>query len=331
MLVIDGIELNECLREDEMTFFKETAKMNGVICCRCSPLQKAQVVKKMKDYTGLCVAAIGDGGNDVGMIQEADVGIGIVGKEGKQASLAADFSINEFNNILRLTLLHGRMSYLRTALLGQFVVHRGLIVTIIQSIFTIIFYFCSIPVFNNYLLLGYATYYTFLPVFCLVFQKDVDYDDLVLRYPNLYLTLQKGRLMSARTILIWATQSLYQGTVVMLLGIVLFKDSFVNIIIINFSALLLIEFLNLHTEIRKGDFLVYSCMVLSFMIYVASVWIFKEYFDLNSIGIMFILKVIAITAVAWIPIHLIKWITEKINPSEASKINRHMHSSLNNH
>ena len=331
MLVIDGNELNLCLNEDEITFFKQTSKMNGVICCRCSPLQKAQIVKKMKQYTGLCVAAIGDGGNDVGMIQEADVGIGIVGKEGKQASLSADFSINEFNNILKLLLWHGRMSYLRTALLGQFVVHRGLIVSIIQAIFSIIFYFCSIPVFNNYLLLGYATYYTFLPVFCLVFQQDVDNDELVLKYPNLYQTLQKGRLLSARTVLVWTAQSLYQGTVVMLLAILLFEDSFVNIVIINFSALLLIELLNLYTEIRKGNLLIYSCMVLSFMIYVASVWIFKEYFDLTSIGIMFILKVIAITAVAWIPIHVIKYVSDKINPSDASKINQNMNNLINHY
>lgn len=329
VLVIDGAELNMCLREDEMTFFKTASKMNGVICCRCSPLQKAQVVKKMKEYTGLCIAAIGDGGNDVGMIQEADVGIGIVGKEGKQASLAADFSVSEFNSILRLLLWHGRVSYLRTALLGQFIVHRGLIVSIVQSIFTIIFYFCAIPVFNNYLLLGYATYYTFLPVFCLVFQQDVDHDGLVLKYPDLYQTLQKGRLLSARTVLIWTAQSLYQGTIVILLAILFFNDSFVNIVIINFSALLLIELLNLFTEIRRGNLLIYGCMVLSFMIYVASVWIFKEYFDLSSVGIMFVLKVVTITAIAWVPVHIIKCVSDKIYPSEASKINKHFHASAN--
>lgn len=327
VLVIDGAELNMCLRENEMAFFKAVAEMKGVICCRCSPLQKAQIVKKMKEYTGLCIAAIGDGGNDVGMIQEADVGIGIVGKEGRQASLAADFSVDEFNSILRLLLWHGRMSYLRTALLGQFVVHRGLIVSIVQAIFTIIFYFCSIPVFNNYLLLGYATYYTFLPVFCLVFQQDVDHDALVLKYPNLYQTLQKGRLLSARTVLTWTAQSLYQGTIVMLLAILFFNDSFVNIVIINFSALLLIELLNLFTEIRRGSLLIYGCMLLSFAVYVASVWIFKEYFDLSSVGIMFVLKVLGITAIAWIPVHVIKWVCNKVNPSEASKINQHLHAS----
>lgn len=63
------------------------------MCCRCSPTQKSEVVRHIKNYTKRRTCAIGDGGNDVAMIQEANVGIGIVGKEGKQASLAADFSI----------------------------------------------------------------------------------------------------------------------------------------------------------------------------------------------------------------------------------------------
>ena len=75
---------------------------------------------------------IGDGGNDVGMIQEADLGIGIVGKEVKQVSLDADFSFMEFLAGKLLLLWHGRLSYKRSAFLSQFVIHRGLIISIIQ-------------------------------------------------------------------------------------------------------------------------------------------------------------------------------------------------------
>jgi phospholipid-translocating ATPase len=65
--------------------------------CRCSPTQKADIVRLLKKFSGgKRIAAVGDGGNDVGMILEADVGIGIVGKEGMQAALASDFSINHF-------------------------------------------------------------------------------------------------------------------------------------------------------------------------------------------------------------------------------------------
>ena len=274
----------------------------------------------MKIYTSLRVAAIGDGGNDVGMIQEADVGIGIVGKEGKQASLAADFSILQFDTVSRLLFWHGRLSYIRTAVLGQFVVHRGLIVAIIQFLFSMTFYFCSITVFNSYLLLGYASYYTFLPVFCLVFDKDIDRAEIVFKYPNLYLTLQKGRYLCFKTLLIWTAQSLYQGAVVMLFAIYLFEDSFVNIMIINFSALMLIELLNLYTELKKPIFLTIICLFLSFIVYVTSIWVFRYSFDLTSIDFDFVAKVIGIAALAWLPIHIIKKVFERLNPSEASKI-----------
>ena len=86
----------------------------------------------MKKFSDKRTCGIGDGGNDVGMIQEAHCGVGIVGKEGKQASLAADFSILEFKALRLLLLWHGRLSYKRSAVLSQFVIHRGLIISIIQ-------------------------------------------------------------------------------------------------------------------------------------------------------------------------------------------------------
>ena len=117
---------------------------------------------------------IGDGGNDVGMIQAADVGIGIVGKEGMQAALAADFSIKEFRDIKTLLFWHGRLSYMRSSLLASFIIHRGFIISVIQIIFSFIFYYVSIPVFNSVLQLGYATIFTFWPVFDLILDKDLN-------------------------------------------------------------------------------------------------------------------------------------------------------------
>mmetsp|Transcript_39366 Transcript_39366/g.37839 ORF Transcript_39366/g.37839 Transcript_39366/m.37839 type:complete len:120 (+) Transcript_39366:2613-2972(+) len=119
------------------------------------------------------------------MIQEANCGIGIVGKEGKQASLASDFSINQFSYLTRLILWHGRLSYKRSAILGQFVIHRGMIISIIQAIFSIIFYYVAIPIYNGFLIMGYTTIYTNLPVFCLIFDEDVPVS-AALKYPPLY-------------------------------------------------------------------------------------------------------------------------------------------------
>ena len=143
----------------------------------------------MKIFSGgKRIASVGDGGNDVGMILEADVGIGIEGKEGMQAALASDFSITQFSHLKKLILWHGRQSYRSSAVLSQFVFHRGLIISVIQATFTVMFYFVSIPIYNGFLMLGYSTIYTSLPVFSLVFDEDADVMS-ILSFPPLYKTL----------------------------------------------------------------------------------------------------------------------------------------------
>jgi phospholipid-translocating ATPase len=83
-------------------FIEIAIKLPAVIACRCSPTQKAEITTLIKHASGKRVCCIGDGGNDVSMIQAADVGVGIVGKEGMQASLAADFSIVQFSYLTKL-------------------------------------------------------------------------------------------------------------------------------------------------------------------------------------------------------------------------------------
>jgi phospholipid-translocating ATPase len=117
-------------------------------------------------------------------------GVGIVGKEGKQASLAADFSVTQFSHLTKLLLWHGRNSYKRSAKLAQFVIHRGLIISIMQCVFSAIFYFSPIALYQGWLMVGYATVYTMAPVFSLVLDRDVS-EDLALLYPELYKELVK--------------------------------------------------------------------------------------------------------------------------------------------
>lgn len=121
-------------------------KAPAVMICRCSPLQKAQIVRIMKNETGSLTLSIGDGGNDVAMIQESHVGIGIFGKEGKQAALSSDFSITEFKHLKNLMFWHGRLGYNRTSALAQFIIHRGMLVTIVQLCFSLAFYNAPISI-----------------------------------------------------------------------------------------------------------------------------------------------------------------------------------------
>jgi phospholipid-translocating ATPase len=136
-LLIDGESLTLFLTHFKQDFISVAVNLPAVVACRCSPTQKADVAKLIREFTKKRVCCIGDGGNDVSMIQAADVGVGIVGKEGRQASLAADFSIEQFHHLTKLLVWHGRNSYKRSAKLAQFVIHRGLIIAVCQTMYSI--------------------------------------------------------------------------------------------------------------------------------------------------------------------------------------------------
>jgi len=117
--------------------------------CRCSPTQKADVIRAIVKETGCTSLAIGDGGNDVAMITEAHMGIGIFGKEGMQAALSSDISITEFSHLKVLLFWHGRNSYKRTAALAQFVIHRGMLITVVQMCFSLAFFNSPVMLYNG--------------------------------------------------------------------------------------------------------------------------------------------------------------------------------------
>ena len=308
VLVIDGNTMNiALLPENEKLFFEVASKAPSVVCCRCSPTQKTLIVRGMKNHTTMRTAAIGDGGNDVGMIQEAHLGIGIVGKEGKQASLAADFSILEFKTIKLLLLWHGRLSYKRSAVLSQFVIHRGLIISIIQIIFSFMFYFTSIPIYNGYLMLGYATIYTSLPVFSIVFDEDVDLAS-VIKFPVLYKILQKGRVLNVKTFISWCIKSMYQGSVIMIGAVLLFEDNFVNIVSITFTTLIFIEIINVYLEIHKLHYVMVISFIFTIIIYLSTMVLLRATFDVGYIFELSAMeKIIILTILCWLPFYLINF------------------------
>uniref|UniRef100_A0A452V2G5 Phospholipid-transporting ATPase n=1 Tax=Ursus maritimus TaxID=29073 RepID=A0A452V2G5_URSMA len=113
-LVINGHSLAHALEADmELEFLETACACKAVICCRVTPLQKAQVVELVKKHKKAVTLAIGDGANDVSMIKTAHIGVGISGQEGIQAVLASDYSFSQFKFLQRLLLVHGRWSYLR--------------------------------------------------------------------------------------------------------------------------------------------------------------------------------------------------------------------------
>ena len=276
-LVIRGDSLEVCLEYYEHELMELVSQAPAVVCCRCSPQQKAAVVKLLERHSGKRAAAVGDGGNDVSMIQAASVGIGIVGKEGRQASLAADFSINQFSHIGRLLLVHGRNSYKRSASLSQFVIHRGLIITTMQAVFSAVFYFSSVSLYPGLLMVGYATIFTQLPVFSLVLDKDVT-GDIAMRYPELYKELTKGRSLSYKTFFIWVLISIYQGGVIMFGALLLFEEDFLHIVAISFTALILTELTMVALTIRTWHPIMLLAELASVGIYFLSLILLSDFF-----------------------------------------------------
>ena len=117
-IVIEGKDLGLILndtKEVRTNFFKLGFIANTVVCCRVSPAQKMDVVKLAKENGLWITLGIGDGANDVSMIQEAHIGVGISGKEGTQAVQSADYAIAQFRFLERLLLVHGRWGYRRVS------------------------------------------------------------------------------------------------------------------------------------------------------------------------------------------------------------------------
>ncbi|KRT84629.1 hydrolase [Oryctes borbonicus] len=117
-LVVDGKTLTFILdKRSNLTkpFLKLSTYCSSVLCCRATPLQKAYIVKVVKEELKVRTLAVGDGANDVSMIQTADVGIGISGQEGMQAVMASDFALPRFKFLERFLLVHGHWSYHRLA------------------------------------------------------------------------------------------------------------------------------------------------------------------------------------------------------------------------
>uniref|UniRef100_A0AAG5DB84 Phospholipid-transporting ATPase n=1 Tax=Anopheles atroparvus TaxID=41427 RepID=A0AAG5DB84_ANOAO len=319
-LVVSGESLEVCLQYYQPEFMELATACPAVVCCRCSPTQKAQVVSLIQKYSGKRTCAVGDGGNDVSMIQQADAGIGIEGREGKQASLAGDFSIPQFSHIARLLIVHGRRSYKRSAALSQFVIHRGLIISTMQAVFSAVFYLSSVALYQGFLMVGYATLYTMFPVFSLVLDQDIS-ANIAITYPELYKELSKGRSLSYKTFFMWVLISIYQGGVIMYGALILFEDEFIHIVAISFSALILTELIMVALTIRTWHRLMVIAELFSLLLYIVSLAVLHEYFDWEFIWSWdFLWKVLVITLVSCLPLYILKFLRKKFSPPSYSKL-----------
>ncbi|XP_041666253.1 phospholipid-transporting ATPase ID-like [Cheilinus undulatus] len=186
-LIINGHSLAFALEKSLRLELLRTACMcQTVICCRVTPLQKAQVVQLVKKYKQAVTLAIGDGANDVSMIKAAHIGVGISGQEGMQAVLSSDFSFAQFRYLQRLLLVHGRWSYLRMCKFLRYFFYKNFTFTFVQFWYAFFCGFSAQSLYDDWFVTLYNTVYTALPVLGLgLFDQDVN-DDWSCHYPQLY-------------------------------------------------------------------------------------------------------------------------------------------------
>ena len=137
----------------------------AVICCRVSPIQKSQVVKMMKEYDPSAITlAIGDGGNDVSMILEAHIGVGIYGEEGMRAVQSSDYAIGEFQNLGPLLFFHGRTNYVRNSECIQYFFYKNFVFTVVQFIFGFYCNFTGQTIIDDWFITTFNMVFTSLPL-----------------------------------------------------------------------------------------------------------------------------------------------------------------------
>ncbi|XP_044466183.1 putative phospholipid-transporting ATPase 9 [Mangifera indica] len=214
-LIIDGKSLTYALEDDVKDIFLELAiSCASVICCRSSPKQKALVTRLVKVKTGSTTLAIGDGANDVGMLQEADIGVGISGAEGMQAVMSSDIAIAQFRFLERLLLVHGHWCYRRISSMICYFFYKN-----VAFGFTIFFFqtyasFSGQTVYNDWFLSLYNVFFTSLPVISLgVFDQDIA-ARLCLRFPLLYQEGIQNILFSWTRILGWAFNGVLSAVII---------------------------------------------------------------------------------------------------------------------
>ncbi|KAG9449609.1 hypothetical protein H6P81_009574 [Aristolochia fimbriata] len=213
-LVIDGKCLMYALDPVvRVTLLSLSLNCSAVVCCRVSPLQKAQVTSLVKKGARKITLSIGDGANDVSMIQAAHVGVGISGLEGMQAVMASDFAIAQFRFLTDLLLVHGRWSYHRICKVVTYFFYKNLTFTLTQFWFTFRTGFSGQRFYDDWFQSLYNVIFTALPVIIVgLFDQDVS-ASLSKKYPELYKEGIKNAFFKWSGVAVWAFCSVYQSLI----------------------------------------------------------------------------------------------------------------------
>jgi phospholipid-transporting ATPase len=216
-LVIDGSSLTYALECEACQLFVDVAlACRTVICCRATPMQKTSVVnlfKASKELKHHVTLAVGDGANDVGMIQAAHVGVGISGHEGLQASCASDYSIAQFRFLQKLLFVHGVWSYIRLSKVILYSFYKNICLYLVELWFATQNGFSGHVLFDRWTISLYNVIFTVLPPLVLgIFDRPVNSKSLM-AYPKLYKVSQSAQHYNTKVFWIWILNAVFHSLV----------------------------------------------------------------------------------------------------------------------
>ncbi|XP_030047208.1 phospholipid-transporting ATPase VD [Microcaecilia unicolor] len=270
-LVIDGKTLEYALHESLQSKFLELAeRCRAVICCRATPLQKSEVVKLVRNTLKVMTLAIGDGANDVSMIQAADTGVGISGQEGMQAAMASDFAVSRFKHLLKLLLVHGHWCYTRLANMILYFFYKN--VAFVNLLFWYQFFcgFSGTSMTESWMLILFNLLFTSVPpIIYGILDQDVS-AKILLQLPELYKAGQKSEAYLPSTFWITMMDAFYQSLVCFFVPYFTYWGSDLDIFSFGNpmnTATLFTSSLHLLTESKSVTWIHLSIMIVSFVLY----------------------------------------------------------------
>uniref|UniRef100_A0A4W6ERC7 Phospholipid-transporting ATPase n=1 Tax=Lates calcarifer TaxID=8187 RepID=A0A4W6ERC7_LATCA len=234
-LIIDGATLSAVMRpgqEDSNSgnykeiFLEICRNCSAVLCCRMAPLQKAQIVKLIKASEEHPITlAIGDGANDVSMILEAHVGIGIMGKEGRQAVRNSDYAIPKFKHLKKMLLVHGHYYYIRISELVQYFFYKNVCFIFPQFLYQFFCGFSQQPLYDTAYLTLYNISFTSLPILLYSLIEQHINMDILKKDPSLYRDIAKNCLLRWPIFIYWTVLGVYDAIVMFFGAYFLFDNT----------------------------------------------------------------------------------------------------------
>ncbi|EFC44129.1 predicted protein [Naegleria gruberi] len=293
-LVLDGHAFTHCMETKSQKFFINLIKKcKTVICCRATPKQKSMLVDLAKKKLGKNGLAIGDGANDVPMIQKAKVGVGVMGKEGSQAKLSSDYAIPKFFMLKRLLVTHGRYSFKRSAQFIQYSFYKNIVITFIQVYFTFYTMYSGQTLVDSYVLTFYNLVFTLLNPFVFgLLEKDIkeEYLEDSTIGPVLYTNLRKDYIFNWYTFIKWILGAIIHATIIFFFVIYANEagilttgqdDGLWSVSTLVCSCVFCVVNLKCYLEMENFTILHHLCMAFSFLTYYAFAF---AYAGIQSVG-----------------------------------------------